>query len=374
MQHGFKDRMSYLYVDQNDIINGYDDLIFDAVGELFAALAPARPKVLLIFVSCLDDLIGTDHASLAARLSAKYPGVRFRDCHMNPIALDSSVPPGISVQNKMYSLLESGSSGAGERDAAVNSIGNFDAIDPGSELRVFLENYGVGELRHISGYETFDSYQRMGRSRLNLVVNPAGLQAAGQMENSLGIPFIFLPVAYRMENVAQNYRLLGRALGGDDSTPPDLSVFESEARGAARAALSAVGDLPVIVDDSAVTRPFELARALVEYGFNVARVVTGECAPPDEENMRWILDSAPEIGIVQPEHHNSIKFDLRMGRSLAVGLDGAYLAGSDYLLDMLNDAGMYGYYGVTSLMTRMAKAVRRKADLRAVIDSYGLVI
>jgi hypothetical protein len=214
----------------------------------------------------------------------------------------------------------------------------------------------------------------MARSRLNLVIDPAGLQAAGRMERSLGIPHVFLPVSYRLETIAENYHLLMGELRVEGGCDFDFSRFESEARDSIAKAAEAVGDLPVIVDDSAVLKSFELARALIEYGFRVAMVVTGECPEIDRGNLLWMLENAPQVEIVQPEHHNSVRFDRRIERSLSVGVDGAYLSGSNYLLDLLGDAGMYGYRGVTSLMERMVLAVERKADLRAVIDSYGLVV
>ena len=71
--NGIKDRISYLFIDESDIVSGgYEDLIPEAVEELLASLEK-RPKVLMIFVSCLDDLLGTDHVSLNQRLSERFP-------------------------------------------------------------------------------------------------------------------------------------------------------------------------------------------------------------------------------------------------------------------------------------------------------------
>jgi hypothetical protein len=374
MQQGFKDRISFLYVDQSDIISGYDDLIINAVNDLFEALAPDRPRVLLIFVSCIDDLIGTDHEALIERLTILHPDIRFRDCHMNPISSDSPTPPGISIQNKLYSLLEPRIASDVPRDDAVNSVGNLDVIAHDSELHDFLRYHGIKELRHISMYDAFDDYQTMAKSRLNLVTSPMGMQAALQMERLLGIPHLFLPVSYRMENVAGNYRVLESAVCSGNGRSFDFSTYEKEAEAAISNALETVGNLPVIVDDSSVLKSFELARALIEYGFNVARVVTGECPDCDLENLHWVLENAPHVEIIQPEHHHSVHFDRRLKRSVAVGVDGAYLADSEYLVDLLGDAGMYGYRGISTLMGRIAAAVSHKADIRAVIDSYGLVI
>lgn len=49
MRQGLKDRLHYLYVSQSDIVNGYDDLIPEAVAEVIA-VSEKRPKVFLLAV------------------------------------------------------------------------------------------------------------------------------------------------------------------------------------------------------------------------------------------------------------------------------------------------------------------------------------
>ena len=103
-QHGFKDRVSYLAITREDIIAGYDGLVEEAVAELLRRKKPT-PRAIMIFVSCLDDLIGTDLDSLCLRLHAAHPETEFRPAHMNPITLDSKKPPMVTTQAAMYSFL-----------------------------------------------------------------------------------------------------------------------------------------------------------------------------------------------------------------------------------------------------------------------------
>ena len=76
MRQGLKDRLFYLYVDQKDIVDGYDDLIPHAVEEVLAVLKK-RPRAFYIFVSCLDDLLGTDHEALREKLGNTHPDIHF---------------------------------------------------------------------------------------------------------------------------------------------------------------------------------------------------------------------------------------------------------------------------------------------------------
>ncbi len=369
MRQGFKNRLFYLYISQSDIISGYDDLIPEAVQEVFTAL-PKRPKVFFIFVSCLDDLIGTDHQALLEVLGAKHPDVVFRICHMNPISLGSLTPPPVSIQNNLYSLLEPSES----RDQGVNSIGNLVALSPASELHDFLEVAGCGPLRHISQYETYDAYQEMAGSRANLVLAPAGRYAAGQMAEKHDLPSLFLPVSYRLEEIEEGYRRLQEFLLPGQPLTFDFSRQKEEAWQAVKRVRTLIGAAPIIVDGSAVARPFGLARALIEYGFAVCRIEAQECSAIDRGNMVWLAAEHPEIEVFQPQHHKAVLFQRRLPGSIAIGVDGAYLAGSRYVVDLFNDQGMFGYYGVKKLMELIEEAAKAPVDLEGLINEYGLVV
>ena len=101
VQQGFKDRLSYLYLEQSDIISGYDNAMIEAVGEVLNRLEK-RPKGILVFVSCIDDLIGTDGDAVIAELSERFPDIQFRMGHMNPISTDSDEPPLVTTWKSVY--------------------------------------------------------------------------------------------------------------------------------------------------------------------------------------------------------------------------------------------------------------------------------
>ncbi len=369
MKQSLKHRLSYLYVDQSDIITGYDHLIPPAIGELLETL-PQRPRVILIFVSCLDDLIGTDNDALQETLEQEYPDIRFRVCHMNPISLNSKTPPGVSTQNNLYSLLDP----SAEKDNGVNCLGNLVKVSPDSEIHAFLHHLQLGTLRHISQYDSFDGYQEMGRSRLNLVIAPPAKKAADSMEKKLGIPSLFAPVSYRMEEVEASYQAIADCIGTDPGTPFDFTPHVEATRAAIQRAREKVGNTPIIVDSSAFVRPFDAARALLEYGFHVVRVQAEDCIPFDQPHFDWLQAEHPEVEILQSNHHRAVLFDHKIPESIAVGVDGAYLAGSKYAADLFNDEGMFGYHGIQSLMGLLEHALDQPVDLEKLILDYGLVV
>ena len=154
----------------------------------------------------------------------------------------------------------------------------------------------------------------------------------------------------------------------------DLAPFREQAEEAIRRAKARLEGWDLVVDASAFARPFEAARALLEYGVSVVPVQARECIPWDEEHLAWLRERRPEVEILQSNHHRVVRFEGQIPRSVAVGVDGAYLAGSRYAADVFNDEGLLGYHGVITLMERLEQALDAPADVRKMIHEYGLVV
>lgn len=366
LQHGFKDRVSYLAITREDVIAGYDRLVEEAVAELLRRRKPT-PKAVMIFVSCLDDLIGTDLNSLCKRLHDTHPKVEFQPAHMNPITLDSKKPPMVTTQAAMYAFLHP----AKEHDQGVNLMGNLDALSPDCELFDVLKGWGCAPIRHLSDFETFEDYQSMAKSRASLLLSPIASLAAQQMEARLGIPHLFLPVSYDIEEVDAQYAELAAFLGKEAL---DLSHWREEALSETEKTRRALNGRPVWITAGSVLKPFTLARALLRAGFHVEAVVAQTAIAPDRAACQWLCESHPEVLVLQPQHVNVIDFAHRSPEAVAIGFDAAYLAGASRVVPIVNDAGMFGYRGIASLMRALRQEAEHPQNLKKLIDDYGVVI
>ena len=209
---GIKHRVSYLFLTEADIVSGdFEQMIVDNVDILFEAL-PKKPRALLIFTSCLDDLLGTDHEPILAELMRRNPDVKFRHCTMNPISLDSKLPPGVTTYRNMFSVLEKRE----ETKNLVNVLGSNVTYDKTSELKRLLKTKGY-RVANIADYTDFDSFMEMASARLNLVVSPIALKTAEMMEKEFGIPYLTAYITYDPEEITEVYRKLEKALDLDFS-------------------------------------------------------------------------------------------------------------------------------------------------------------
>ena len=292
LKNGEAEHLSFLYITETDVISGeYERIIGGAIEELLEVLEP-KPKAFLIYVNCIDDFLGTDEQALLQELRVRFPKLRFTICHIDPVAADGPVPPGARMQDRLYSLLEPEK----ERENSVNLIGNFVLPDREGELYALLNAWGIPTVRHLPELESYSEFQCMAAARLNLVLMAMGRYAAQQMERRLGIPWLELPVSYSLEEVEQGYREIASAL---HRSPEGWEEARESARQAVAACAAQLKGVPVLVDSSAAMRPFAMAKALTEYGFQVGAVfithgkeeepgragVAGVKSPRDENHM-----------------------------------------------------------------------------------------
>jgi len=367
---GRKSRVSYLYLKEENIVSGdYEQILIDAVHDILEYLGKRNrtPKVLSIFVSCIDDLLGTDHEALIDELSELYPDMRFVFCHMNPTSTDTGVPPLVNVQNKNYSLLDR----TNERDNGVNIIGTLEKIKENSELFTILHQMGVSDIRHISYYHTFEEYNAMAKSRLNLVVAPSARYSAINMEKKHHMPHVEVFTSFSLKQIKDNYERIAVAL---DTDCPDITEYEEQCREELAKTAQTLRNMPVIIDGEAILKPYELARTLLENNINVVRIYEQQLLDCDKGNFAWIMENHPEVEFRQPQNPKASFREQYPGEPLAIGYSAAYLTYAPHVVDITTQHGLYGYQGLCDLLQMMCKAAGDETDLKELLDTKVLVI
>ena len=367
IDQGYKHKLSYVYIDQADIIEGYDQAIRHHMRELLLLLKET-PKAMFVYVSCLDDLIGTDLDALMEELHQEYPHIQFRAGHMNPIKLDSKVPPGMSTQDAMFSFLAK----AEKKDRGLNLIGDLVEIPNDCELYDFLRVAGIHTVRHMSNFTTFDAFQSMAKSSYNLALSPIASLASKNMEKKHGTPYVLQPISYNMQTIAQNYKAIATLIAAEDGYDfsQDITKTENKIQEARRI----LGERGISISAGAVFKPFELAKTLIEYGFRVDSVIAQKALPIDKEGYEWLKNADIDVAIIQPQNPEVIRFDKRNGDVIAIGFDAAYITGSKHIVNLSGDQGMYGYHGVRQLMDMLIEAQNQESDLKKLIQEYGVVV
>lgn len=375
IEQGYKHRVGYLCITENEIVlGGYEAEIRRGARAALGRLVP-KPRALLLCVSCIDDLLGTDHAVALEEMEAEF-GIPVRLARMNPIQLDGKLPPGQRIQRTLYEFLDA----SGEKDGGTLILGSFVPPSPDSELSRFVSLFGRGPLRHPIGCADFDEFRSLARCSSALVLRPEGSAAGAYVSENLGMPTISAPIAFSSSLTERRYRALGSFLGTGESLRASLDAFLEEARaqaaeGAAAAARCLAGHA-VAVDSTATASPFDLALALVQAGITVSRVYAERLAAHERESFAALAESSPALLVCNPSHAR--RHEGRSGRPLAdiaVGFAAAYATGAPITVPVAFDEGIYGFEGFRTVLTAMTTAVvAGPSDLEAQVRGYGLVV
>ena len=146
------------------------------------------------------------------------------------------------------------------------------------------------------------------------------------MAKRLGIPFLVSLTTYAPEEVTAAYRAISQAL---DRDCPETAGEEAESEASLARARDCLGGMPVVIDGEAVARPFAFARALLERGFHVRRMLVQKVIPSDRDSFDRVREQWPELELVQPQHHRSSCYrqDL-LPDCLAIGYHSGYHCGA----------------------------------------------
>ena len=325
-KNGEQHFQSFLTMTETDAIFGHHiEHIESAIAELLAILE--RPRAFVLHFNCVDSFIGTDTGALLERLRREFPGIAFLAAHSDPINRVEKTSMGGEHHAQMYELLEP----TAEQDYGVNFIGHYTSLDPQCELFSVLNVCGVREVRELFHCDTFAQYQQMAKSRLNLALMPMGILAAEDMAARLGIPFLFCPVSFYIDEILDTYRAIADGLG---AVMPDLTGDVELTRCAIREAVARVGNAEIVVTSENTMRPFSLAETLISYGFNVGAVSISQVKPEDEGAHNRFVREHPDVKLLRENRADGEKSE--------------YIA-----LPIYRDEGCYGLHGIRKLMAQL---------------------
>ena len=363
--HGYRDRLSYLFIDEKDIALGtIPEDIMDAVTEILAEKT-VRPKVILLYFSCVLYMSGFDWNAISDDLIEMYPDISFQICLMNPIAVGGKKPPALTMHQSLCDLWGNSQ----EKDNGLNLLGCYVPPPAESELYNVLEKCGIVPFRHFTFAESFEKYREMSRSSYNLVVRPEGTLAA--KSRAAEMKTVFTPITYDLDQIKDQYGSIFNMIGEQT----DLAPFLSDAENSIGEALKQVERRKIAVGSSAVCRPFSLARALMKYGFLVSDVFTEGCPAYEKESFDYLRENCSDIvfhDIHSPDNYRNIG---QIGSAdIAIGYSAGYYTGVASVVDLVSDEGMFGFHGVKTLMEKLGSAVTDPRSLEPMIESYGLIV
>ena len=336
----YDNRFFYLMMDETDIVTGrHLKKVPKAVQEICDSLEK-KPSVVMICITCVDALLGTDMERIC-RKSEEKTGLPVRPCYMYALTREGRKPPMVHVRQSLYSLLEPKK----KKGNVVNLLGFFSPLMDDCELYGMLEKAGVKTVHEISRCKNYEEYQTMAEANFNLVLHPETRFAAEDFHEKLQIPFIELRRLYQIDKITKQYQALGKVLG----IPFEDKEAERTALDAVERLKAAKPDAIFAIGECMNGDPFELALALLKYGFKVPEIY-GTITIENFVYMKHIAELSPDTKVFSNMEPTMLYYDpKKSGVNITIGKDALYYHQDCPGIMWNQDEQPFGFAGVRRL-------------------------
>lgn len=349
----YNDRFFYLMMDETDIVTGrHLKKIPKAVKEI-CDCCEKKPSVVMICITCVDALLGTDMERVCRKAEEKVD-IPVRPCYMYALTREGRKPPMVHVRQSLYSLLEPQK----KKGNVVNLLGFFSPLVDDCEMYELLQQAGVKTIHEISRCKDYEEYQTMSQANFNLVLHPEARFAAEDFHDRLKIPFIELRRLYQTDKIENQYRALGQVLG----VSFDQEVYKKAAEEAVERFREVCPDASFAVGECMNGDPFELALALVRYGFRVPEIY-GTITAENFVYIRHLAELSPDTKVFSNMEPTMLYYDPSGSEvNLTIGKDAGYYHRDQPNAVWNQDRQPYGYAGVRRLFETLTEKVLQKGE------------
>lgn len=368
-QLGQRNRIYYMDITEEDLVLGDHVNRIDTVVEYILSEIKQKPAAFFICSTCIDDLLATDYKNIVRRLTKKH-GLPFADCRMDPITMNSALPPTLSIQKSIYSFLCDSADARVEKNT-VNLIGHFTPVNQKSEIFSVLKDAGFEKVLQISECSSFEEFLEMRNSSHNILIKPFGRVACQDMENRLGIPWHKQLIRYGVEGIKRGYGEIADFLGREldisnyyDGCMEEIEQYRKKLKG-----------LRIGIGEGVNGSPFEIASALSEYGAEIAFVVCSAVDDYEWESVRKLKEKCGDVPVYTNYHPSMAMLNaIPEVADVALGFDASYICPSAKLFPLDSDDQHYGFEAVSALLHGIEEALHSNISAKALLYSKGLVV
>ena len=345
----YDNRFFYLMMDETDIVTGRHLKKIPKAVEEICECCEKKPSVVMICITCVDALLGTDMERVCRKAEEK-AGIPVRPCYMYALTREGRKPPMVHVRQSLYSLLEQQKKKAN----VVNLLGFFSPLTDDCELYDLLHGAGVKTVHEISRCRDFEEYTHMSEANFNLVLHSEARFAAEDFHNRLKIPFIELRRLYQTDKIDSQYHALAKVLGVKFET----ENVRKSAENAVEEFRKKKPDASFAVGECMNGDAFELSLALLKYGFQVKEIY-GTITSENFVYMRSLAELSPETKVFSNMEPTMIYYDpAESGVNITIGKDALYYHQDCPGLMWNQDTQPYGFSGVRHLFEALTEVVK----------------
>ena len=362
---GAMDRLSTIAVGEDNILEGdMEERLYLGTKRVLDAL-PERPRMVMVFTSCIHHFMAVNYQRIYKILRKEYPEIDFIDAYMDPI-MRKKTPPIPCLFRQMHRVWQKGEKKAGHASFLAMMFPLTEHCDLYAHL--VKNNITVHQLPLLKDY---DSFKAMANSQVNFIFHKYSLLAAKDVSLRLDTPYLMMRGTYDYDEIDADMAQACRALGIPEVSKEQIEEERRLTEEAVEAVRKQLGDTPVAIDYTAVDQPLNLALYLLRHGFNVETVFL-DTINEDRSVFEALQKEKGDLEISAASNWNMRAMDRHHeGKIVAIGQKAAYFNDTDYFIDIVDQAGLYGYRGIRELMRLLAEANAETKNMKELVSIKG---
>lgn len=362
-------RFSTIEMKEHMIYDGsMEQTIIDGVSDIIDNLN-YKPRIMLIYTSCMHHFLGIDLEMIYDTLRNKYPDMDFVDCYMNPTLRKSGVTPDETMRIRLYRGLK-------KKQLDKNTVliaGNDLPMRENNDILKLLKQNNVTK-KEITDCKNYDEYLDMADSSFYITTFPAAKKCGDDLEYRLGGKQIYLTNSYDYDEIKKELEKLSSSLNIKNF---DNDYFKNQQEICEQKLIEAkniIGNKKIAIDYTYCSRPLSLARLLLDHGFNVERVYADSFTGEELEDFKYLKQKYPDLYLYPTVNANMLYADSECVKDefLAVGQKAAYYTNTDHFVNVIVSGGMFGFEGIIDTLDMMIDAYNNKKDMISLVKIKGL--
>ncbi len=363
---GAVDKLSTITVAEDNILDGdMEEQVLHGTEKIIESL-PQRPRMVMIFISCMHHFMAVNYQRVYKLLRKEYPDIDFVDCYMDPIMRRKS-PVMPNIRRQVLRPLQPGAQDMRQ----VSFVGDCFPMDPETcDLKKHLEENGI-RILDLTEMKDYDEMKQMEHSCVNFTFHSEAEKAGKDLELRLGQKWLPMRESYVYDEIEEDMAKACQALGIPAPSKEENELQRDLTEQAAAHCREVLDGTPLAVDSTAVDRPLEFALYLLNHGFEVEAVLV-EAITEDEGVFRALQKKKPDLKV-----YSSLGWNMRIvdrsfdGKIVGIGQKSAYFHDTPYFVNEVENAGMYGFSGIRKMFSLIEEAAGEKKDMETLIQHKG---
>ncbi|HBZ51318.1 MAG TPA: nitrogenase [Erysipelotrichaceae bacterium] len=356
------DRFIGITIEERDIFDGHlEEQMIETITYALNKRS-SLPPVAIIFPVCLHKFLSVDLDYVYKKLRATFPTVVFVEAYMDPLSQKEGLAPDQRLRKVMYDSIQPLA-----HDDSIALLGSeVTHTYETSDLVAMARDHHlkVRQLKDISYQDFLD----LGHAKMHICTYPAGDYGIQALSNRLDASYLYLSPCFDYKSIQEELDLFCDKL--------HISHLDHQTReGACEEAFShlkdIIGQKAIAIDFVATPRPLNLARVLLEHGFNVTSVYLDTIFPEEKEDFFLLQKQFPDLKLI-PTIHANMRFEMGEGECLAIGPKAAYFENTRHFVNIIEGGGFFGYRGLLSMLKAIEEAYYASKDPALIVPQKGL--